>query len=74
MFLDVSTESFFIAAKFWPYLGEIRKQAPGFMVQIEKLVERSGTARQKLEAMQARVKKRMAAREAPPLPDIQRPD
>jgi hypothetical protein len=74
LFLDCSTEPFFIAAKFWPYVGEIRKQAPGFMVQIEKLVERSGTARQKLEAMQARVKKRMAAREAPPLPDIQRPD
>jgi hypothetical protein len=74
LFVDANTEPFFIAAKFWPYLPEIRKQLPGFLLQIEKLVDRSATARQKLEITLARVKKRMTAREAPPLPEIQRPD
>jgi hypothetical protein len=71
LFLDTSAEAFFIAAKLWPYLGEIRTQRSDCLAQIEKLVERSQAARQKLEAMQVRVKKRMAARA---LPDIQRPD
>ena len=54
------------------------KDGPGapreMLLQMEKLVERSAAARQKLEAMQASTKKRMAARQAPPLPEIQRPD
>jgi hypothetical protein len=74
LFLDTSNEAFFIAAKLWPFLEEIREQRPDCLAQIEKLVERSQAARQKLEAMQARVKQRIAGREAPPLPDIQRPD
>ena len=74
LFVDSSGEPFFIAAKFWPYLREIRTQLPHFMLQMEKLVERSAAARQKLEAMQASTKKRMAARQTPPLPEIQRPD
>jgi hypothetical protein len=74
LFVEANAEPFFIAAKFWPYLAEIRKQLPNFMVQIEKLVDRSGTARQKMEAMQASTKRRMAARQVPPLPDVQRPD
>jgi hypothetical protein len=74
LYVDANTEPFFIAAKFWPHLPEIRKQLPGFLVQIEKLVDRSATARQKLEITRARVKKRMAARAVPPLPEIQRPD
>jgi hypothetical protein len=74
LFVEANAEPFFIAAKFWPYLSEIRKQLPNFMVQIEKLTERSGTARQKMEISQTRVKKRMATRQIPPLPDIQRPD
>lgn len=74
LFVDANGEPFFLAAKFWPYLAEVRKQMPGFLVQTEKLTERSAAARQKLEASQARVKKRMATRGEPPLPDIQRPD
>jgi hypothetical protein len=74
LFVDSNSEPFFLAAKFWPYLQEIRTQSPSFLVQFEKLLERSAAARQKLEAMQASTKKRMAARQAPPLPDIQRPD
>jgi hypothetical protein len=61
LFVDASSESFFIAAKFWPYLQEIRTQLPNFLVQIEKLLDRSTAARQKLEAMQASTKKRLAA-------------
>ena len=74
LFLDTSAEAFFIAAKLWPYLEEIREQRPDCLAQIEKLVERSQAARQKLEAMQARVKQRISSRENPPLPEIQRPD
>jgi hypothetical protein len=74
LFVDSNAEPFFIAAKFWPYLQEIRTQFPAFLVQIEKLLERSAAGRQKLEAMQASTRKRMAARQASPLPDIQLPD
>jgi hypothetical protein len=74
LFLDTSAEAFFIAAKLWPYLPQIRERRPDCLTQIEKLVERSQVARQKLETMQARVKKRMGAREVPPLPEAQRPD
>jgi hypothetical protein len=74
LFVDANTEPFFLAAKFWPYLQEIRTQMPAFLVQMERLLERSAAGRQKLEVTQARVKQRLASREAPPLPDIQRPD
>ncbi len=74
IYVDTNAEPFFVAAKFWPYLQEIRAQLPNFLIQMEKLVERSAAARQKLEAMHSRVKKRMASRGAPPLPEIQRPD
>lgn len=62
LFIDTNAEPFFIAAKFWPHLAEIRTTSQGFLTQLEKLVERSGQARQKLEMMQASVAKRMAAR------------
>jgi hypothetical protein len=74
LFVDANTEPFFVAAKFWPFLPEIRKQLPGFLLQIEKLTERSATARQKLDTTRARVQKRMGARGVPPQPEIQRPD
>jgi hypothetical protein len=65
LFVDANTEPFFLAAKFWPYLQEIRTQSPMFLTQMEKLLERSAGGRQKLEAMQARIKKRLASRAAP---------
>lgn len=74
LFLDTSAEAFFVAAKLWPFLERLRQHRPDCMVQVEKLVERSPVARQKLEAMQARVRKQISARELPPLPEIQRPD
>ena len=74
LFLDTSAEAFFIAAKLWPYLQEIREHRSDCLAQIEKLMERSQAARQKLEAMQARVKKRSASQLPRPFPEIQRPD
>jgi hypothetical protein len=74
LFVDANSEPFFLAAKFWPYLQEIRTQMPAFLLQMERLLERSAAGRQKLEIMQASTKRRMATRQAPPLPDIQRPD
>jgi hypothetical protein len=62
LFIDTNGEPFFIAAKFWPHLAQIRTGSPMFLTQMEKLVERSGQARQRLETMQASVAKRMAAR------------
>jgi hypothetical protein len=74
LFVDANSEPFFLAAKFWPYLQEIRTQMPAFLMQMERLLERSAAGRQKLELMQARVKNRLASRDAPQTPDIQRPD
>jgi hypothetical protein len=74
LFVDTNAEPFFIAAKFWPYLAEIRTQSATFLLQMERLIERSATARQKFEAMQESAKRRLAARQAAPLPEIQRPD
>jgi hypothetical protein len=49
LFVDANSEPFFLAAKFWPYLQEIRALSPMFLSQLEKLLERSTGARQKLE-------------------------
>ncbi|HEY3987912.1 MAG TPA: hypothetical protein VGM02_01350 [Acidobacteriaceae bacterium] len=74
LFVDANSEPFFLAAKFWPYLQEIRTQSPTFLMQLEKLMERSASGRQKFEYMQASTKRRMAARRAAPMPEVQRPD
>jgi hypothetical protein len=71
LFVDANSEPFFIAAKFWPYLQNIRTQSPAFLVQMEKLLERSAAGRQKLEIMQASAKRRMAARPAASFPEVQ---
>lgn len=62
LFIDTNGEPFLIAAKFWPLLPELRTTSPGFLTQMDKLVERNGLARQRLEAMLASVAKRLAAR------------
>jgi hypothetical protein len=49
LFVDANSEPFFLAAKFWPYLQEIRTQSPMFLMQMERLLERSAGGRQKLE-------------------------
>jgi hypothetical protein len=49
LFVDANAEPFSLAAKFWPFLPEIRTQSPHFLMQMEKLLERSAGGRQKLE-------------------------
>jgi hypothetical protein len=49
LFVDANSEPFSLAAKFWPYLQEIRTVSPMFLTQMEKLLERSAGGRQKLE-------------------------
>ena len=49
LFVDTNSEPFFLAPKFWPFLQEIRTQTPTFLMQMEKLLERSAGGRQKLE-------------------------
>lgn len=61
IFLDTNGEPFLLAAKFWPMLKEIRVNSPQFLVQMERLTERSQAARQRLETMVASVEKRKAA-------------
>lgn len=61
LFIDTNAEPFFLLAKFSPYLEEIRAVSPSFLTNMEKMVERSTAARQKLETMQATVQKRAEA-------------
>ncbi len=62
LFCDTSTEPFFLLAKFWPHMAEIRERSPGFLRQLETLCEQSAPARQRLDAMHGSVEKRRAAR------------
>ncbi len=71
LFVDANSEPFFLAAKFWPYLQEIRAQSPMFLMQLERLMERSASGRQKFDHMQASAKKRMASHAPAPLPEMQ---
>jgi hypothetical protein len=72
LFVDANSEPFYLAAKFWPYLQEIRAESPMFLMQLERLMERSASGRQKFEHMQVSAKKRMAARATAPLPEMPR--
>lgn len=60
LFCDANGEPFFILAKFWPFMAEIRQQSPGFLKQMDLLCEQSSQARQKLEGMIAAQEKRRA--------------
>jgi hypothetical protein len=71
LFVDANSEPFFLAAKFWPYLQEIRTESPMFLMQLERLMERSASGRQKFDHMQASAKKRMASHTPAPLPEMQ---
>jgi hypothetical protein len=72
LFVDANSEPFYLAAKFWPYLQEIRTESPTFLMQLERLMERSASGRQKFEHMQVSAKKRMASRAHAPLPEMPR--
>ena len=51
LFVDANSEPFFLAAKFWPYLQEIPRNRQ-FLMQMERLLERSAGGRQKLKIIQ----------------------
>lgn len=61
LFCDTNGEPFFLLAKFWPFLAQVRQQSPSFMKQMESLTEQSTQARQKLEGMLPTMEKRRAA-------------
>jgi len=63
LFVDCTTEPFFLYAKFQPLLPEIRKKMPHFLTKVEQVVEQSPTAQAKVQqaaknltAMQAAMK------------------
>lgn len=58
LFLETNGEPFFLLAKFWPFLAEIRGSAPRFLHQVEQLTVKSSIARQRLDAMLANMEKR----------------
>ncbi len=55
LFLDCNGECFFLLAKFAPFLDEIRKWNPAFLVKTAELVTRFSLAAQKYEAVSKRV-------------------
>lgn len=58
LFLENANEMFFVFAKVYPYLGELREKmkAPELMGNIQKVIERSENGRRKLETMLGRLK------------------
>jgi hypothetical protein len=61
LFFDCANENFLILAKFYSFLAEIRKDAPGFMRNTEELMHRFPAAQQRLAAMVKMVESRRAA-------------
>jgi hypothetical protein len=58
LFVATNSEPFFLLAKFWPFLGELRASAPHFMTQVEQLTGKSTVAKERLEGMVASMAKR----------------
>ncbi|MGI8771975.1 MAG: DUF4760 domain-containing protein [Acidobacteriaceae bacterium] len=58
LFLETNAEPFFLLAKFWPFLAEVRGSAPTFLRQVEQLTVKSTIARQRLDTMLANMDKR----------------
>ncbi len=60
LFLETNGEPFFLLAKFWPFLEDIRSTLPNFLRQVEQLTIKSAIARQRLDAMLANMERRRA--------------
>jgi hypothetical protein len=58
LFLETNAEPFFLLAKFWPFLGEVRGSAPNFLHQVEQLTVKSTIAKQRLDKMLANMERR----------------
>jgi hypothetical protein len=61
LFLDCNGEPLFIYAKFRPFLAELRKSHPHFLMQTEKLVAEYPVARERVESMAKMLEARRAA-------------
>lgn len=59
LFLDTSQELFFVFAKFYPFLAEVREKLgnPGFLGRCEYIATHTEAAQGRLQAMLARQKK-----------------
>lgn len=51
LFLACNSENLYILAKLHPFVKEIRKDHPGFLLRTEELANRFGDARQRLEGI-----------------------
>lgn len=60
LFLDCNGEPLFIYAKFQPFLTEMRKQNPNFLMRIERLLERYPAARERVEQITRTLEARRA--------------
>ena len=60
LFLDCNGEPLLIYAKFRPFLAEIRKINPNFLMHTERLIERYPAARERVELMASRIEARRA--------------
>lgn len=61
LFLDCNGEPLFLYAKIRPFLAELRKTNPHFMMQTEKLVSEYPAAQERVEAMSRMLEERRAA-------------
>ena len=67
LFYDCSGEMYCAFAKFQPFLGEIRKKLPYFLLSVEQVIKRTSEGRarlQRLELRLARRKQKLAERRA----------
>ncbi len=61
LFLDCNGEPLYIYAKFQPFLEEIRKQNPNFLMHTERLLQQYPAARERVEFLTHRLEARRAA-------------
>ncbi len=62
LFFDCVGENLLLLAKFYPILGEIRKEVPGFLKNTDELTRRFPAVRQRLEGIVKRLESRAALR------------
>lgn len=64
LFVSWNGELIFLFAKFKPFLAEVRKTNPGFLINVEKFIQSSKSAQERLEGLAPRVKKMAEAAHA----------
>jgi hypothetical protein len=58
LFYDCSGEMYCVFAKFQPFLEEVRKKLPYFLLSVETAIMRTGEGRARLQRLQARLARR----------------